>query len=78
MVRVNNILDDVLKKRDTSFWLQISTLKLCLVGKVAVEEVLRHNLQEQPLTLKSSSWSFQKIELPHSKSSGLKEQFYTR
>ena len=79
MVRVNKMIDDLLKKSEipaSGCRFQCSAY----FGKIAWfidEEVLRHNLQEQPLTLKSFSRPFQKIELPHSKSSGLKEQFYT-
>ena len=79
MVRVNKIIDDVLKEsteRASGCRFQCSVH----FGKIAWfidEEVLRHN-QEQPLTLKSFSRPFQKIELLHSKSSGLKEQFYPR
>ena len=82
MVRVNGIIDDLLKKSIEKVIPASGCRFQCSIhfGKIAWfvnEEVLRHN-EEQPLTLKSFSQSFQKIELPHSKSSGIKEQFYTR
>ena len=79
MVRVNRIIDDTLKKsiqKDSGCRFQCSVY----FGKIAWfidEEVLRYN-EEQPLILKSFSLPFHKIELPHSNSSGLKDQFYTR
>lgn len=83
MVQVNELLEQTLKKSMEEAIPASGCKFQCFVclGKVAWfinEEVLQHHNQHYPLTLESFSQQFQKIKLPHIKSSGLKEQFYQR